>query len=92
VLDSKKVLQDPEKVLRQLCQRIDISFDQTMLKWEAGARPEDGSWAKYWYSSIHQSQGFMAYKPKTEPFPEKLNPLLEACMPHYERLMKLAIG
>jgi len=91
ILDSKKLLLNPEKVLRQLCQQMDIPFDQNMLAWQAGARKEDGIWAKYWYSSIHQSQGFMPYKAKTEPFPEKLKPLLEACIPHYERLMKLAI-
>ena len=92
VLDSKKILLAPRKVLSQLCTEAGIPFDENMLKWEMGARPEDGSWAKYWYGNIHRSTGFMEYKTKTAPFPERLRPLLDACLPHYERLEKLAIG
>ena len=58
VLDSKRVLLNPKKVLTQLCEFIDIPFNENMLHWEAGARPEDGSWSKYWYSNIHKSTGF----------------------------------
>ncbi len=91
VLDSKKVLLNPTSVLTQLCDRLGISFDENMLKWPAKARPEDGVWAKYWYESIHKSTAFMPYKPKVEPFPEYLKPLLEACNPYYESLEKLSI-
>jgi hypothetical protein len=62
-----------------------------MLQWPAGARPEDGSWAKYWYRSVHQSTGFEPYRAKAEPFPPKLLPLLAACRPHYEALAAVAI-
>ena len=91
VLDSKKVLLNPRNVLSRLCERLDIPFDNAMLKWEAGARPEDGVWAKYWYHNIHKSTGFIPYTASAVPFPEKLRPLLEACVPHYKRLMELAI-
>ena len=62
-----------------------------MLRWKAGARPEDGSWAKYWYKSVHDSTGFGKYVQKSEPFPEELKPLLEECIPYYEKLNTLAI-
>jgi len=91
ILDAKQVLLNPEKVLRECCKRIGIGFDQTMLNWEAGARPEDGSWAQYWYYNVHRSTGFAPYRPKTEPFPEHLKPLLEECRPYYEQLKKEAI-
>jgi hypothetical protein len=91
VLDSKQVLLNPKKVLSELCERIDIPFDDAMLSWEAGARPEDGSWAKYWYQSVHQSTGFGKYVQKSEPFPDALKPLLEECMPYYEQLSAIAI-
>lgn len=91
VLDSKKILLNPKKVLSRLCNIVDIPFDENMLAWKSGARPEDGVWAKYWYGNIHKSVGFMEYKAKTEPFPDKLKPLLESCMPFYEQLMKLSI-
>ena len=72
VLDSKQILLDPKKVLSELCQRIDIPFEEAMLSWKAGARPEDGLWAKYWYKSVHESTGFGNYVQKSEPFPESV--------------------
>jgi len=91
VIDSKKLLLDPPKVLTKLCGLLDIPFDEHMLQWSAGARPEDGVWAKYWYGNVHNSVGFKKYKANTAPFPEKLKPLLESCIPHYKQLLKLAI-
>ncbi|MFY0651292.1 MAG: sulfotransferase family protein [Cyclobacteriaceae bacterium] len=91
VLDSKRILLNPEKALKELCQKLGIHFDKSMLSWEKGARPEDGSWAKYWYANIHNSTGFLTYKKKTAAFPEKLKPLLEECIPHYQRLLNLAL-
>ncbi|MCB0064791.1 MAG: hypothetical protein KDE19_21855 [Caldilineaceae bacterium] len=91
ILDSKQLLLDPAGVLRQLCTQIGIPFEDQMLQWQAGARPEDGIWAKYWYKSLHQSTGFEAYRAKTNPFPPRLLPLLAQCRPHYERLAARAI-
>ncbi|NOY05394.1 MAG: hypothetical protein GXO82_01980 [Chlorobi bacterium] len=51
----------------------------------------DGVWAKYWYGGVHRSTGFKPYRPKSDPFPERLKPLLEECRPYYERLRELAI-
>ncbi|MFT5193456.1 MAG: hypothetical protein ACI9EW_001799 [Cellvibrionaceae bacterium] len=91
VLDSRRVLLDPEYALSKLCMHIGIPFDPTMLSWEAGARAEDGAWAPAWYDSVHQSTGFSAYRPKTAPFPDSLKPLLEECQPLYQQLLELAI-
>jgi hypothetical protein len=91
VIDSKSILLNPESMLIQLCKLSGIPFDKCMLHWEQGARPEDGIWAKHWYSNIHRSTSFSKYKPKEEPFPEQLNPLLSNCMPHYERLKKISL-
>lgn len=91
VLDSRSVLEDPEAKLTKLCDVLEIPFEHSMLKWHAGPRPEDGVWAKYWYTSVHKSTGFQAYKPKSEAFPEKLKPLLQECKPLYEALLKEAL-
>ena len=92
VLDAKKVLLNPESVLRQLCDIIKIPFNDCMLKWQPQQRPEDGVWAKYWYANVHKSSGFMAYEPKIEAFPKLLEPLLNQCLPYYEKLQKKALG
>jgi hypothetical protein len=91
VLDSEATLHNPRGVLEKLCERIGIPFDEAMLSWPAGARPEDGIWAEYWYESVHRSTGFQPYRPKTEPFPEHLKPLFDECMPYYVALAKEAI-
>ncbi|WP_420631765.1 sulfotransferase family protein [Candidatus Leptofilum sp.] len=91
VLDSKQTLLNPRGVLSQLCDQIGIPFDEAMLSWPAGARPEDGSWAKYWYHTLHRSTGFQPYSRKEETFPEELRSLLAECQPYYEKLSDLAI-
>jgi len=91
VLDAKKVLLNPEYILKQVCSLIGISFDKNMLQWPAGSRSEDGVWAKHWYSNIHSSTGFLPYKRKTATFPAHLNLLLEKCKPHYEKLNALSL-
>ena len=91
VLDGKNVLLNPEKVLSELCDKIEIPFDKSMLSWKAGARSEDGVWAKHWYHNVHKSTGFGKYKPKDVVFPERLKPLLSECQPLYEKLSALAI-
>ncbi|WP_411767933.1 sulfotransferase family protein [Winogradskyella sp. A3E31] len=91
VLDSKKVLLDPKETLQKLCNAIDIPFDKNMLSWTPQKRPEDGIWAKYWYDNVHKSSGFQPYKPKNDPFPMHLNPLLKECEPHYQKLIAHSI-
>ncbi|MEQ9264624.1 MAG: sulfotransferase family protein [Balneolaceae bacterium] len=88
VIDSKEVLMEPEKKLTEICEFLGLSFDKRMLNWKPGARPEDGIWAKYWYHNVHKSTGFQPYKPKTDPFPNKLKELLTECEECYEKLIK----
>ncbi len=91
VLDAREVLLDPPGVLEQLCTRLGIGFDERMLSWSQGARPEDGVWAPHWYSNVHRSTGFDRYRPRRAPLPPELTALFEQCLPHYERLRALAI-
>lgn len=91
VLESKQLLLNPRRVLTQLCAQIGIGFEEKMLNWQPGARPEDGIWAKYWYHNVHQSTGFEQYRAKNEPFPPRLLRLLAECKPYYELLAEKAI-
>lgn len=91
VIDSKQLLLDPKGVLQQLCNKLDISFEENMLEWEAGPISEDGIWAKHWYHAVHKSTGFKPYEPKEENVPGHLQPLLEECREYYKKLYKYAI-
>lgn len=91
VIDAKRLLQNPESALRELCRRLGLEFDPAMLSWSVGPKPEDGVWAKHWYGSVHASSAFAPYRPKTTPFPEYLKPLLEVCAPLYAKLAAHAL-
>ncbi|HEX5012199.1 MAG TPA: sulfotransferase family protein [Planctomycetota bacterium] len=91
VLDARQLLLDPEGVLTQLCARLKLPFEPAMLHWRAGPRPEDGVWARHWYQAVHQSTGFEPHRPKTAPFPARLQPLLEQCLKPYAHVAARAL-
>ena len=88
VVDARDVLTAPAAMLQSLCERLDVPFSPRMLSWPAGPRDTDGVWARWWYDAVVRSTGFAAYEPPTEPFPERLEPLLATCRPYYERLYR----
>jgi hypothetical protein len=90
VIESQALLKDPPGVLEQVCDHIGLEFDPAVLAWEAGPKPEDGSWATYWYDNVHKSTGFSPYEHLTRPVPDNLQPVLAEAMPLYERLSEYA--
>lgn len=91
VLDAEFLLKDPEAILRQLCERVGLDWQAEMLRWPAGPKPYDGVWAPHWYHRVHESTGFAPYLSKSEPFPDRLRPVLDEAAPLYERLRKRAL-
>jgi hypothetical protein len=90
VIDSRELLRDPRGILTDLCTALGLDFDEAMLSWPAGPRPEDGVWAPHWYHAVHRSTGFAPYVPKTD-FPAALEGLLKQCLPWYEKLFAHAL-
>ncbi len=86
IIDARDLLLDPRGVLEQLCARLGVPFLDCMLSWPPGLRPTDGVWAKYWYDAVEKTTGFQPYRPRTEPLPEHLKPLLEQCTVYYQLL------
>jgi hypothetical protein len=91
VLDSGEILKNPEKVINELCNSLEISFDPAMLHWPAGPKKEDGVWAKYWYANVHQSIGFEKQRTSDRPLPEYLEPLYNECKVYYDLLFPHSI-
>ncbi len=91
IVDARELLLNPEGVLRQLCRQLELDYDPAMLHWEAGPRPEDGVWASFWYSNVHQSTGFKPYTPKEIQLPPAMEALALECQPYYEELYRHAI-
>ena len=91
VIDSRLLLEDPAAVLGRVCARLGLDFDEAMLSWPAGPKPEDGVWAPAWYSSVHASTGFAPYQRSEHPTPARLEPVLAEAVPLYERLLEYAV-
>lgn len=91
VLDAKELLKNPKLALQQLCGIIDIPFQDKMLSWEVGAKKEDGCWARYWYSNVHQSIGFMPYQEKETNLKGSNLELAKASQPYYDFLYEKSI-
>ena len=86
VLDSALVLKNPETALKKLCEELGLEVQPSMLHWKAGARAEDGVWAKYWYGNVHQSTGFAPFEKTQSTLPNKLKAVYEEAKPFYDFL------
>jgi hypothetical protein len=87
VVDARDVLENPEKILRLLCDAVGVEFMEAMLSWPPGLRESDGIWAKHWYGEVATSTGFR--KPLTcepEPVPERLRDVYDRSHECYDRL------
>jgi len=86
IIDSRELLLNPEKILKKLCENLQIPFSENMLRWQPGPIEADGVWAKYWYGNVHQSTEFSSYEPKVEKVPAHLKELLAECRHYYDLL------
>lgn len=87
VIDARDVLENPERILRLLCEAIGVNFTETMLSWPPGLRETDGIWAKHWYNEVATSTGFRKPTPtKIASVPERLRATHDEARESYERL------
>ncbi|MFK7933887.1 MAG: hypothetical protein AB8G22_10275 [Saprospiraceae bacterium] len=91
IVDAQKLLEQPRVVLTKLCDRLGINFTERMLSWSAGARKEDGVWAKHWYANVHQSTGFQPYVAKNVQLSPPMEELATKCKTYYEYLLLQAL-
>ena len=86
VIDSHDIRDDPEGMLRKLCDAIGLDWDPAMLSWPKGGHKDDGAWAAHWYGSVWDSTGFAGAEGPLPEVPEQLQPVLQAALPFYEKL------
>lgn len=87
LVDSDAVQADPMAELQRICRWLKIPFENRMLTWSAGPLPEDGPWAPFWYSRVHQSSGLEARKRNDSPAPEIYQQrIYKQCLPYYQKL------
>ena len=86
IIDSNDVLKDPERILRLLCERLELPFMPAMLNWPQGSRTSDGVWAKHWYKSVDSSSGFAPYSAKHLKLTDEQLSVVSQVQPFYEQL------
>jgi hypothetical protein len=91
VLETGRLLADPEGVLRRCCALLGMDFTEEMLTWDAGPVPEDGVWAPYWYARTHESTGFDPPTSRRVELPDHLAEVAAAARPLYDRIAAHAL-
>jgi hypothetical protein len=91
VIDARDVLQNPEGMLRALCDAVGVAFTARMLSWPAGPRETDGVWSRYWYDSVIASTGFKPYRRQRLRLSPELDAIATGCEPHYRKLHQLRL-
>jgi hypothetical protein len=86
VIDAHDVLENPEKILRLLCEAVGIEFTEAMLSWPPGLRETDGIWATHWSSEVAKSTGFQEPTARNACVPERLKSVHDRARECYERL------
>ena len=86
VVDAKDVLENPERMLRLLCEAVGVEFSDSMLSWSPGLRETDGAWARHWYGEVAKTTSFRPYRPRQAKVPAHLEEIYEQCRERYERL------
>ena len=91
VIDSNTILADPPTALQKLCEALKINWDDRMLRWDKGPKPEDGAWAPHWYDAVWASTGFGQAATALPDLPSDLQTIQNEAMAIYETLLKAAI-
>ena len=86
LVDSRDILLNPEAMLTRICVHLGLSFDEDMLRWEAGPKSCDGIWAPHWYDAVWASTGFAPYRRREGTLTPALAEVLEEVKPLYDRL------
>ena len=86
IVNANDVLENPERMLRLLCEAVGVEFTRSMLSWPPGLRDTDGIWAKHWYGEVAKTTSFQPYRPTEYDVPQRFREIHERCRGCYERL------
>jgi hypothetical protein len=90
VIDSNRLLADPERGLRALCDAIEIAWEPAMLSWPKGPHHSDGIWASHWYNAVWDSEGFGNPTARSALTVQEQT-IADRCRSHYDALKRYCI-
>ena len=85
IVDAKDVLENPERMLRLVCEAVGIEFSESMLSWPPGLRQTDGIWARHWYGEVAKTTSFQPYRARQSKVPAHLREIYDRCSEYYDR-------
>ncbi|MEP1230123.1 MAG: HAD family hydrolase [Litorimonas sp.] len=91
VIDSDDILKNPKGMLCSLCEHLGIAYDEAMLSWAQGGRPEDGAWAPHWYDAVCQSTGFSQLREEIPELAPEYKDIQDKALEIYESLAQFRI-
>ena len=83
VIDSADLLKNPQEVLSDWCESININFEESMLHWEKGNHQNDGIWWHHWYDNVINTTGFQRYRKKDITIENKFDSIYNEAMEYY---------
>ena len=91
VINSDYLLENPEKYLKILCKKLNLSFDEKMLNWPKGFRDTDGIWSKVWYQNVISTTTFNSNINKEYNVPKDFENIYKECLEIYEEINEYSI-
>lgn len=97
VIESTDLAKNPSKTLKFICESFQVNFSPKMLSWNTGLKDsvlqnfdpsKSKEWLNAWCSTLMDSSGFLPYEENDVNLPDELIPLLEECLPFYEKLVQ----
>ena len=90
VIDSDILLNNPEKILSQWCNSINLEFDISMLKWEKSNHEQDGIWWKHWYDNVITTTHFQKFSANQSELDKKYQSIYDEALDYYNKLYYFA--
>jgi len=90
VIDSNILLNNPEKILSQWCNGINLKFDGSMLMWQKGNHPQDGIWWKHWYDNVITTTHFQKFSLNQGDLDKKYQSIYDEALDYYNKLYYFA--
>ena len=91
VIDSYDIRENPEGMLRALCDAIGLDWDRAMLSWPKGGIAEDGAWAPHWYGAVWSSTGFAGPEGPLPDIPPALRAIEKRAYAAYAYMQKFKL-
>lgn len=91
VVDADDLVRDPAGIMRAYCAALSIPFDGSALTWQPRKVAQFSTWDS-WHAHAQHSRGIGDVDGRPRRLPGHLEPMVERCLPYYERLYAVRLA